>query len=263
MTALAANFDSYVAQFGQGVPFQRFGQWEYHRETIDRRRHLGSVTAALHNEAFLDSLYKTLQAWGIGRRASRLIERAEFGRALQRHEETLEGLEVLSIEDGDLDTLTAGRALSVLIEDLEIVDNVSKIVPGSKAVHHLLPDLMPPLDRRWSGLFFRWQPTDPQQAHERIFLEAFINLANVASATQPSRLVDSSWNTSSSKVLDNALIGFCQVELGFAAEPAPTEPETDEPESLGAPQYVRPALAPPALPKQPIRRGWFGGRRAL
>jgi len=54
---------------------------------------------------------------------------------------------------------------------------------------------------------------DPQNNHERIFVKAFKDFCAVARATKPSRLVDEGWNTSSSKVLDNALIGYCQSEL--------------------------------------------------
>jgi hypothetical protein len=37
-------------------------------------------------------------------------------------------------------------------------------VPGTKALHHLLPDLVPPMDRAWTGAFFHWSTTAPQNA---------------------------------------------------------------------------------------------------
>ena len=92
---LIAGFDDYVAGFVEEVPFQRLSQWEYHRATIDRRRELGSVSAALGDERFLDLLYATLQAWGIGRRASRLVAREDFAKGLRRQEVFLTGLEPL------------------------------------------------------------------------------------------------------------------------------------------------------------------------
>jgi len=44
-----------------------------------------------------------------------------------------------------------------------------------------------------------------------ILAEAFAAFAEVARATQPSRLIGSGWRTSATKVLDNALIGYCKV----------------------------------------------------
>jgi len=213
VVALVKDFDSYVAKFDREVPFQRKGQWEYHRRTIDRRRELGSVDRALDDPFFLASLYQTLGAWGVGRRGSNLIGQAEFGAALRAHRATLVEFGGLSIEDPSLEIADVGDVLSSLCENLGIVDNISKIVPGSKTLHHLLPDLVPPLDRQWSGLFFMWQPSEPQKAHGRIFIDAFSRLAGVAREVQPSRLIDHRWNTSSSKVLDNALIGYCKGEL--------------------------------------------------
>ena len=257
---LIAGFDGYVARFVEEVPFQRLGQWEYHRATIDRRRELGSVSAALDDERFLDLLYATLQAWGIGRRASRLVAREDFAKALRRQEVFLTGLEPLSIEKSDFDAGRAGAALAALVQDLGIVDNVSRIVPGSKAVHHLLPDLVPPLDRRWTGLFFRWQPLDPQNNHERIFVKAFKDFCVVARATKPSRLVDEEWNTSSSKVLDNALIGYCQSEL-LAFHQTPTDETTVIDEVTVAEPEVRETSARLDSARAPTKRRWLGLRR--
>jgi hypothetical protein len=218
---LATDFDLYVETFDNSVPFQRFGQWEYHRDTIRRRRELGSVVTAIHDPKFLHLLYKTLKAWGIGRRGSRLIDEPRFGHALQQHQILLEELEVLNIEDTSLDVQSVGEILSDLSANLGIVNNISKIVPGSKTLHHLLPDLVPPLDRQWSGLFFHWQPSDPQYAHDKIFGEAFESFASIAQRTNPSRLIDDRWNTSATKTLDNALIGYCKVEIPTSLSPAP------------------------------------------
>jgi hypothetical protein len=203
---LISGFDDYVARYDAEVPFRRFGQLEYHRDTIDRRRTLGTVSAALRDDEFLSLLYKTLRAWGIGLRASNLVPREDFGGILRQHEAVFIALEPLVIEDLDLDVPAVTTMLWRLIDGLGIVDNRAKIVPGTKTIHHLLPDLMPPLDRRWSGLFFGWTVADPQWAQERIFAEAFGELARVARTARPSRLVGDGWRTSSTKILDNALI---------------------------------------------------------
>lgn len=186
---------------------------KFHRQAIDRRRELGSDAAALHDKIFLDSLYETLQKWGIGRRASHLVDRLTFELSLLSQESEISILEQYNIEEADFDVDRVGVTISNLIGNLGVVTNVSKIVAGSKALHHILPDLVPPLDRKWSGLFFKWSPSGPQNELQRVFGEAFRSLALVAVTAKPSRLIDSGWNSSSTKFLDNGLIGFCQLEL--------------------------------------------------
>jgi len=71
---------------------------------------------------------------------------------------------------GDLSTLTA---IDSLVSGLAVVDNKARIVAGTKTLHHLLPDLVPPMDRAWTGAFFGWSPIDPQKNQTLILGEAF------------------------------------------------------------------------------------------
>lgn len=76
------SFDELVIEYDQTVPFQRSGQYERHRATIDRRRELGSVHAAIDDERFTALLHETLQLWresGGARRASLRLTRSAPG----------------------------------------------------------------------------------------------------------------------------------------------------------------------------------------
>ena len=66
----------------------------------------------------------------------------------------LEGLEHLAIED-ELPANIAERLWS-LVSSLGIVENNVKIVASTKALHHLLPDLIVPMDREYTGKFFQF-----------------------------------------------------------------------------------------------------------
>jgi hypothetical protein len=97
-----------------------------------------------------------------------------------------------------------------------VVENKAKLVAGTKTLHHLLPDLVMPMDRAWTGKFFQlhppeWQDPDNQR---RTFQRVYSQLANVARQVQLGQYVTGQgWRTSRTKILDNALIGFCKVEL--------------------------------------------------
>jgi len=200
---LVEGFDGFVADYDARTPFQR-GQYELHRATIERRRTHQTLRAALADDELLRLLHETLQSWRIGTRASRLAPLERFTLALRAHVEALDALDGLSLEKLTGDATKVGERVWRCIEEMPIVDNIARVVPGTKTLHHLLPDLVPPMDRAWTGRFFEWGPSDLQ--NRQSFLGAWRDLARVAVASKPSRLVGRGWRTSSTKVLDNAVI---------------------------------------------------------
>src|SRR5437870_3710037 len=80
---LISDFPRFLRVFEQDPPFRRPKQLEYHLRTIRRIRKLGSTRKAIKDDEFLESLYGTLQAWGIGIRASRLKPFGAFVEALR------------------------------------------------------------------------------------------------------------------------------------------------------------------------------------
>lgn len=78
------DFPVLLDEYDDQLPFDRSGQYELHRRTIDERRRLGSVAAALEDRGFARTLRRTLEAWGIGKRASLLAPLPEFVAELRR-----------------------------------------------------------------------------------------------------------------------------------------------------------------------------------
>ena len=215
---LAERFDGVIAEFSicldvydRQVPFVKNGQYSWHRATIDRRRGFPNVLDAITDEIFLDDLYETLHMWGIGRRASLLVPRDEFAECLLLASNDISSFQSLRIDDPQLDSDHIARELWRLINSLGVVKNISRIVPGTKTLHHLLPDLVPPMDRAWTGTFFKWSATAPQYEQEKTFIETFSRYAEIARATKLESYVGKGWRTSISKLLDNAIIGYCKI----------------------------------------------------
>ncbi len=196
--------------YDQQIPFTRNGQYSLHRATIDGRRSFGSVRDAINDEVFLRGFHQTLYAWGIGKRASRLVSLPDFRERLNDCGEEIAKFEHLRLDDPKLDLSLTAMRLWRLIESLGVVENVSLIVPGTKTLHHLLPELVPPMDRAWTGAFFQWSMGSP--AYERsTFIRTFSSFAKIAQATDPSKFVGEEWRTSLTKVLDNSIIGYCKL----------------------------------------------------
>jgi hypothetical protein len=211
---LIGDFDRYVSVYDAGVPFSRAGQWEFHAKTIGLRRSLGSVEACIESNEFRSLLRQTLRKWGIGIRGSRNVSEDEFAQGLRDYKTDIASLGMLRLEDQELPVQEVTDKVWRLVRDLPVVESKAKIVAGTKTLHHILPDLVPPMDRAWTGKFFNWSLVDPQNNQERIFRQAFASFAEIAQKTQPSRLVRKGWRTSATKILDNAFIGYLKSHTG-------------------------------------------------
>lgn len=120
----------------------------------------------------------------------------------------------MRIGDPALDTEEIALELWNLIESLEIVTNDSKIVSGTKALHHLLPDLVPPMDHAYTQPFFERHHPDFQYRGGSTFTEILVYCSYISKMANAGSYVEieqkeKTWHTSISKVIDNAVIGYC------------------------------------------------------
>lgn len=120
----------------------------------------------------------------------------------------MEALEAAHIDDPHLDATKAAASLWRLIDGLEIVDNQAKLVSSSKALHHLLPDLVPPIDRMYTQEFFLFHPPEFQYGQQQVFAEIWDGFVRIARTVDPASYVGDGWRTSRSKVIDNAIVAY-------------------------------------------------------
>lgn len=161
--------DRHLGYYETRAPFARPEQLRTHQRTVSLRQQLGSASAALGDDKFLDSLAETFTAWGVGSHNAMLARSAEFRLQMRRHADEIVALDRILIDDADAAT---GDRIWCIIRSLDIVlgrqtlrPTQSKLVGGSKALHHILPELMPPIDRMYTAPFLlRTQPQHFQNA---------------------------------------------------------------------------------------------------
>jgi hypothetical protein len=118
-----------------------------------------------------------------------------------------------------IDRLDPGKVREVVEAAWEIMSSLrvgigqTLLVANSKALHHLLPGLIPPIDRSYTLMFFVGRPyiyRGRDADYFRVLYPLFQEIAVRCSgeihrfiATPPEGM-----NTSVTKVIDNAILGF-------------------------------------------------------
>ena len=207
---LIQNFDEYHEVFINSRKW--IDSLPTHIRTIKKRQRLG-VIRSIDSDRFLKSLRDTLVGWGMEARNADLVSLDKFKQQFREHKALVVPLDeksIVELDDYRDDLWTA-------IECLGLSETGSQIVTGSKALHHLLPKLLPPIDRRHTGSFFQYTRSAPQFSNKdkrkqkeafQYILERFSLIAEEVDLSQYVDLSLTTYATSKSKAIDNAIVGF-------------------------------------------------------
>lgn len=193
---------------------------DLHESLIERMKtRFSTPSEAADNEVFLTDLYDILTAW-YGNRSWRLIDFGGFKIAVKHAAVQLDCLMDLRVEN--VSPTHVGHITDTLwrvIQTLSITRGKAKIVSGTKTIHHLIPDLIPPMDVRYTGRFF-WKHHEiaqvkRQQSVFRLIFRAFIGLSQcISTNSEFMACVGTRFHISLPKALDNAIIGFVDRKFG-------------------------------------------------
>lgn len=208
MNLLIDAFPVFIDFYEKDPPFSKYGQLEHHCKTIKYLRASGSAVNAIQDDKFLKSLYETLKAWGIGVRGSKLAPFSKFKEAILDFKPQINELDGISIDKLGNNVSSISSKIWRLIEEMDVVYNKAKVVACTKTLHHILPDLVVPIDRQYTQAFFNWQGPVFQYEQSKCFKEAFMNFERIARSVAPQKYVGSGWNTSRTKIIDNAIVGL-------------------------------------------------------
>lgn len=170
----------------------------------------------IQNNLFLDDLYATLTSWGMHRMGpgnTKLTEYKIFQDSILSEKEVIEKLQTLEIDSLTEDQLSQTISdIYDMISRLKIGVGETKIVIGTKTLHHILPKLVPPIDGEYSMKFFYSnRQTGLNQGENIAFSEMFQMFVKISKMCSPSIIayLGTGMNTSKTKVIDNAIVGYC------------------------------------------------------
>ncbi len=214
---LIAGFDQYVQAFNDGNPFTGPSIYFHHKTLAILRQH-STPCSALHSDEFLDYLYATLASWGMHRMGpggAKLADMSQIKDSFAHQEASIREVQSLSmctIPSAHVSHVTS-RVWDIL-DSLRVGTSGTKLVANSKALHHLLPALVPPIDRAYTLRFF-YNNTMLNKGDEATFKEIYPYFHRIALARreQITSHLGSGMNTSETKVIDNAIVGFVRTHL--------------------------------------------------
>ncbi len=217
LAALDATFDRCLAEFESRRIFSGPSVYFY-EEVVKLVRSVGSLSDLASNDRLVELAYATLTSWGMHRMgarvATKLTEFSTFRAALRGLIEPTTALSkqrITALSEGETGIVT--ERLADLVQRPGISASGSPLVANAKMLHFLLPDLVPPIDRRYTGRFFYGLNAGmvlPGGARA-VFGFVFPHLCRLArrhSEEIRSGVRRSYLCQGEAKVLDNAIVGY-------------------------------------------------------
>jgi hypothetical protein len=210
---LDREFDRSIEVFAQQRIFTGPSLYFYER-TVGMVRDADSLADLAELDVFYELVYATLTSWGLHRMGKRVAAKlTEFPtcRATVREflgrVEDLRGVSICDLDGAEVPAMT--KRLGVLVEEPGITAARAPLVANTKTLHFLLPDLVPPVDRRYTCRFF-FGTTQPQGTAADLFTTVFTQLQGLAKRHEGvvRRARGGYLALGDAKILDNAIVGF-------------------------------------------------------
>ncbi len=187
----------------------------FHKRTIGMIRNNNDYKGLLNKEIFIELIYATLVSWGMhkmGPTGPKLKKYELFRDSIIDNAKDLIELNKYKIESISINERENIKSkLISILERLDIMEGASYIVGGSKTLHHLLPDLVPPIDREYIFKFFYghniYNPAKEGEVFGEIF-ERYWSISNKLDLSKEDFLNRGGFTTSIPKLIDNAMVGF-------------------------------------------------------
>jgi len=228
---LIANFPSCLDKFDGAHLFTGPSVY-FHHKTSKLLQKYGNVADAITSTDFMESLYATLTSWGMHRMGKTNAKLADFEimkysfLELSPQLERLQNVNLTNLDANEIPEIA--RQVWYIIKSLQVGVGAVKIVAGSKALHHVLPNLVPPIDREYTLQFF-YRSKNIDLNGEKKFQEIFPFFQQIAILRQDeiyrSLAVRGEMHSSLTKVIDNAIVGYV---LKYLKNDASTESQESE-----------------------------------
>ncbi|GBE19119.1 hypothetical protein BMS3Abin16_01734 [archaeon BMS3Abin16] len=214
LTSSKDFFNSCIKSFYDNNPFEsRFREGiRNHQDVIRVYRHnQDDYRNLLDKEFFLEQVYNTVKSWGMNSRAAQMVDIKRFKEGISSNKGLLYQLHKYHLNTlNETDVNEVKKLLGTVFSNLRVMEGPSQLVGNSKTLHHLLPDLVPPMDRTYTLTFFYGNTNLNSDREKEKFLEIFENIYHICLKLKlnESDLGEGFFDTSIPKLIDNAIVGY-------------------------------------------------------
>ena len=204
------NAETYHETFYQ---YEIFGNPSlyFHHKALDTRKSPNSVE-------HLEYVYAAMVAWGMNRPGiggPKMQYFETFRKSVQllnSYISTAQTYDLLSMDE------EKWKTLEKIFKGIKIMASQTSLVGNSKVMHHMLPEVIPPIDRQYTLTYLRGNTNIRNDLDSEWFLmkkiisgfflpiatnDDFIKLSN----SWMNKLSEFQWDTSVLKIIDNVIIG--------------------------------------------------------
>jgi hypothetical protein len=190
--------------------YRRGHDLEYYRQIIEMHRTKKDLNYLLDDNMIYALLHKTLEKWNMNQQGAKLASVDTIQKSIlsERHN-------LVKLYNYQLHCLNKKQVFSEVLpmisnvfHNLKIMASQSKLVGVSKALHFLLPDLVTPVDNKYTLFFFK--KSSGKNKEFNTFEDVFIKTYRITDSLllKENDFDGKHWNTSIPKLIDNAIIGF-------------------------------------------------------
>jgi len=191
----------------------------FHIKTIKKLKTHKDFESVFNDEVFFDYLYATLVAWNMDSQGAKLCGFEQFINTIRDSRQQIAELNKHTLKSLiDEEAVASGtfaqaaERINTVLSSLRVSETKSWLVANTKVLHHLLPELIPPVDRKYTlKFFFNNTSVKKGEKSNKQFFEVFMQYLYIYDLVvdEVEIMVDeNSFNSSSTKVIDNAIIGY-------------------------------------------------------
>jgi hypothetical protein len=210
VAGILANAEKYHHAYYQAETF-RGPSLYFHQRALQTRNSVGLV---IH----LEYVYATLASWGMHRMGNGGAKMRPFDAFCQSVEPLMEKIAEAQRFSPQNISPSEWAVLKEVFQGIKVMASGTSLVGNSKVMHHMMPNIVPPIDRNYTLRYLRGNTSISNdvdrewQIMKETISDFFIPVASDAEFASKARECVASqdkypWDTSVLKVVDNLVIG--------------------------------------------------------
>jgi hypothetical protein len=201
------------------IKYRNYQASEYLYDLLLQTHKKNKLNELLEDKEFYKLLYATLDSWNMNSRGAKLKDFDKFINNIKSNKAIFVELEKYNLSKMTLeelkklidDTIIKLYCNISILESRQTNENVKDpLVANSKLFHFILPNLCPPMDRKYTMDFFYDSIDTNVKKYKEVFLKnkEFLDKFNRNNEIQRKYVDKFNYTLYSTKILDNVIIGL-------------------------------------------------------